>query len=98
MSILFAAVLVALGLFCVLCRRTVLGIVIGLQLLLLGLTTAFVLAGIVGGGPVDGHIMGVVVALGGCAQIVTGFAFGVRRFYISKRTDVEELRLSLIHI
>ncbi len=97
---ILAAALGGLGLACMILRPTLLGILVGAQLLILGSTCALVLAGVTspGGGPAPahGHLFGLFVTLGGVAQLVTGFALAVRLFYLKKNARMEELR-SLRH-
>lgn len=93
---LVAAVLGALGLVSLLIRRTLLGVLIGIQLLVLGSTTIFVLAGASTGSLIHGHVFGLFITISGIAQIVVGYAFAVRLFYLRKRVSMEELR-SLKH-
>jgi NADH:ubiquinone oxidoreductase subunit K len=94
--IVTAAALGGLGLVCMLVRRTVLGMLVGLQLLILGGTSVFVMAGAAAGDPVDGHVFGLFVTIGGVAQLVVGYALAVRLFYLKKKAGMDELR-SLRH-
>lgn len=85
----------AFGLACVISRRTFLGVLVGIQILVLGATMMFVLAGLVSGGSgarVQGHLFGVFIALGGVAQLVGGFAIAIRLFYLKNRTEMDQLR------
>lgn len=89
------ALLGALGLICILLRRTLLGVLIGIQLLVIGATTFFVLASITSESASvasQGHVFSVFIALGGVAQLVVGYALAVRLFYLKKRTGMDELR------
>ncbi len=90
--IIISAALGGLGLFCALYRRTLLGVLIGLQLLILGATTIFVQSGFASGAHVDSHVFGLFIALGGVGQLVAGFAISVRLFYLKKRVAMDELR------
>jgi NADH:ubiquinone oxidoreductase subunit K len=91
-----AAVLGGLGLVCIMVRRTLLGLLIGTQILILGATTVFVLAGVSSGAYAEGLIFGLFITFGGIAQLITGYAFAVRLFYLRKSTEMVELR-SLKH-
>ncbi len=93
---LVAAALGGMGLFCMLFRKTLLGFLIGLQLMVLGATTVFVLAGALSGMANRGHIFGLFIVLGGVAQLVAGYALAVRLFCLKKRVEMDELR-SLKH-
>lgn len=94
--IVTAAILGGLGLICLVSRRTLLGLLIGLQLLVLGATSIFVMAGVSSGAHSHGHIFGLFIVLGGVAQLVVGYALAVRLFYLKKRVGMDELR-SLKH-
>ena len=88
----FAAVLGGLGLFCALYRKTLLGVLIGIQLMILGSTMIFVQSGFSSGAHVSGHVFGLFIAIGGVGQLVAGFALAVRLFYLRKKAGMEELR------
>ena len=64
---------------------------IGVQILILGSTMMFVSAGI-GDAWVQGHIAGVVITLGGVAQLVGGYALAIRMFYLRNKISMDELR------
>ena len=102
MLMMVSGLIGAMGLVCVVSRRTLLGLFIGLQLMILGSTMMFVLAGIFAGGVEDGtarasgHVAGIFIALGGIAQLVAGYALAVRLFYLKNRTDMSDLK-SLKH-
>jgi NADH:ubiquinone oxidoreductase subunit K len=80
------------GLACLIWRKTLLGIMVGIQLLILGSTLVFVLAGISSGVRLEGHVVALFVVLGGVAQLVAGFALAVRLFYLRSKTEMSELR------
>jgi NADH:ubiquinone oxidoreductase subunit K len=94
--IVVAAALGGLGLVCALYRKTLLGVLIGVQLMFLGATMIFVLAGFSSGALVNGHAFGLFITLGGVGQLVVGYALAVRLFYLKKRAGMDELR-SLKH-
>jgi NADH:ubiquinone oxidoreductase subunit K len=89
---LMAGSIGGLGLVCMISRKTVLGLLIGIQLLILGSTMMFVLAGISAGMRVEGHIFGLFITLGGMAQLVVGYALAIRLFFLKKRISMDELR------
>lgn len=94
--ILTAALLGGLGLVCMIVRRTLLGVLIGSQLLVLGGTTMMVMAGVAAGVPVEGHLFALFILLGGVAQLVAGYALATRTFLLKRRASIDELR-SLRH-
>jgi NADH:ubiquinone oxidoreductase subunit K len=93
MMMLVAGIIGALGLVCMISRRTLLGLMVGVQLLILGSTMIFVLAGIASGARVQGHLFGLFIALGGVAQLAGGYALAIRLFYLNNRTKMDQLRM-----
>jgi NADH:ubiquinone oxidoreductase subunit K len=89
---LVAGAIGALGLICMVSRRTLLGVMVGIQILALGATMIFVLAGIVSGARVQGHLFGLFIALSGVAQLAGGYALAIRLFYLDNRTKMDQLR------
>jgi NADH:ubiquinone oxidoreductase subunit K len=91
-----AGIIGGLGLICLISRRTLLGTLIGVQLLVMGSTMVFVFAGLSGADTssarVEGHIAGLFVALLGVAQLVAGYALAIRLFYLKNKIDIDELR------
>lgn len=89
---LVAGLIGALGLACMVSRRTLLGLMVGIQLLVLGSAMMFVLAGISSGARVEGHLFGLFIALSGVAQLAGGYALAIRLFYLKNRTQMDQLR------
>jgi NADH:ubiquinone oxidoreductase subunit K len=87
-----AAAIGGLGLACMLLRRSLLGVLVGVQLLALGSATMFVISGIVSGARVQGHVFALFIVLGGVAQLVGGYALTVRFFYLRNNIGMDELR------
>jgi NADH:ubiquinone oxidoreductase subunit K len=89
---LVAGMIGALGIICMVSRKTILGLLIGVQLLVLGSTMMFVLAGISSGLRIQGHIFGLFITLGGMAQLVVGYALAIRLFFLKKKISLDELQ------
>lgn len=87
-----AGVIGGTGLACIISRSTFLGFMIGVQLLILGGTMIFVLAGISSGSRVEGHIVGLFIVFGGVAQLTAGMALAIRLFHLKKRARMGDLR------
>lgn len=101
MIMLVTGLIGGLGLVCLISRRTLLGMMVGIQLLVLGASMIFVLAGIFPSDPlansardfrIQGHVVGLFIALGGIAQLVAGYALVIRFFYLKSRIEISELR------
>ena len=92
MIFFFSAILGALGLVCIVSRRSMLGVLVGIQLLMLGSGVAFVLSGISSGGRNEGHIFALFIVLSGVAQLVAGFSFAIRLYYLKQSIGMDHLR------
>ncbi len=90
--IVVAALLGGFGITCMLYRSTLLGLLIGLQLLVLGTTLGFVLAGVSTQSAVEGHIFGIFILAGSVGLFAVGLALAVRLFFLKGNTSVDELR------
>lgn len=94
----------AMGLLSIVYRRTMLGILIGIQLMFLGATMMFVISGIYAANGalgeqlprIHGQAGGLLIALGAVGQLAAGFALAIRQFYLKNRTEMDDLR-SLKH-
>jgi NADH:ubiquinone oxidoreductase subunit K len=89
---LVAGLIGGLGLICMISRKTLLGLLIGVQLLILGSTMMFVLAGVSSGMRIQGHLFGLFITLGGIAQLVVGYSLAIRLFFLKKTISMDELR------
>lgn len=92
MMMIVAGVIGGLGLICMISRKTLLGLLIGIQLLILGSTMMFVLAGISSGFRIQGHIFGLFITLGGIAQLGVGYALAIRLFFLKRKISMDELQ------
>ncbi len=87
--IVIAAAVTGMGLICTLIRRTLLGVLIGIQLMMLGATMIFVSAK----GGSEGHLFGLFIALSTLVQLVSGLAIAARLFMLKKRAEMDEITL-----
>lgn len=92
MTLGLAALIAGLGVVCIVSRRTLLGLMVGIQILILGATLAFVLAGLAADARTEGHLTGLLIVLGGVAQLVGGYSLAIRLFYLRNRGGMDELR------
>lgn len=81
----------AVGLLAMLIKRTVLGMLVGIQLLLLGSTFFFILMGVVTDST-QGFLFGFFVVLSGVIQVVAGYALALKLFSLKGSTKLENLR------
>lgn len=93
MIMLVSGILGGLGLASLVMRKTLLGVLVGVQLLVLGSTMMFVLSGIASGARPEGHLSGFLIVLGGVAQLASGYALAIRRFYLRGDINTDELRV-----
>jgi NADH:ubiquinone oxidoreductase subunit K len=87
-----AGLIGGLGLVSMISRRTLLGLLIGIQLLVLGSTMMFVIAGISSGRANQGHVFGLFITLGGIVQLVVGYSLAIRLFFLKKKNLLVELK------
>lgn len=87
-----AGIIGGLGLVCMISRRTLLGLLIGVQILMLGSTMMFVLAGISSGLRVQGYVFGLFITLAGVVQLVVGYSLAIHLFFLKKRISMEEIQ------
>jgi NADH:ubiquinone oxidoreductase subunit K len=90
--IVVAGIIGGLGLVCILSKKTVLGLLIGMQLLILGSTLMFVVGGVGFDRAIQGHIFGLFITLGGITQLGIGYSLALRLFYLKKKISLDELR------
>lgn len=96
----FAGLIGAMGLLSVVFRRTMLGLLIGIQLMFLGATMMFVVSGIYAAHGTSGEqlprlhgqVGSLLIALGAVGQLAAGFALTLRQFYLKNRTELDDLR------
>ena len=87
-----AGIIGGMGIACMIVRKTLLGVLIGIQLLIIGSIMMFVVAGLLAGNPMKGHIFGLFITLAGMAQLVAGCALAIRMFFLKKTISMDELR------
>jgi NADH:ubiquinone oxidoreductase subunit K len=87
-----SAALGGIGLMALLYKRTVLGLVVGMQLLTLGGTSLLIFAGASSGSALVGHLFAFFITIVGVAQMVGAYAVATRMFYLKGNTSLDELR------
>ena len=87
-----AGLMGGLGLVCMISRKSLLGLLIGVQLLILGSTMMFVLSGILAGLRSQGTLFGFFIILGGMAQLVVGYSLTIRLFFLKKGISMNKLQ------
>jgi hypothetical protein len=89
---LVAGLIGGLGFVCMISRKSMLGLLVGVQLLIIGSTMIFVIAGLHSGLRIQGHVFGLFIALGGIAQLVVGYSLAIRLFFLKRRISLDDLR------
>jgi len=92
MILISGVLLTVIGIICLICRKTMLGVLIGAHLVTLGCTLQFVLAGASVGETVDSIIFGLFIVLIGISQLVVGYSLSMRLFYISGDNGLSKIR------
>ena len=87
-----AAVVGGLGLAALIFKETLIGFLIGIQLLVLGSSLAFVGKGIESGTPVDGQVFGLFIGFSAVSTVVACLGLAVRLFSLAGRADMSEVR------
>ncbi len=90
--IYLASWVVGMGIFSLVFRRTMLGVLVGLQLIMLGSSMIFVLGGFLSGQAPDSNVIGIFIVLSGLAQFVAGGVLAIRQYYLRRQIDVKDLR------
>lgn len=80
-----------IGIACLIFRQTMLGVIIGLQLTILGTTATFVLSGAGVGVESEGILFALFVLMGGICQIVIAYALATRLFYLKRNVEMKSI-------
>jgi NADH:ubiquinone oxidoreductase subunit K len=89
---LVSAALGAIGLIGLIYKKTMLGLIVSIQMMVLGAAVLFVLSGSETGAAAEGHSFGIFIVICGLAQTVGGYALATRMFYLKNDTALSELR------
>lgn len=84
------AMIAGFGLMSLLLRKTLLGVVLGLQLLGLASALVFVVAGVQSGVPLSGSVFAWLISVAQVAVWVTAFALIARFFLLRQSVEVEK--------
>jgi len=88
----FAAVIGALGLAGVLYKRSVLGVLIGAQVLFMGATIALVVGGVQAGAGAQAHLFALLTVCVCVSQGLAAYSVAARVFYLKGRIRMDDLR------
>lgn len=92
MSLIFiVGLLGAVGLACVCYKKTMIGVLIGLQLMGMGIAGVFVLSGIYARAQEEGILFAFVLVLGAGIPLAGGVALAIRRYYLRKNVEMDDL-------
>ena len=92
MLVLFAGCVGALGLMSLLAKRTLMGVLTGAYFLFLGASMVFVAVGAPEGAQIESHLVAAVVTFISVTVLVSGYALGVRLFFLKRRIYLSDLR------
>ncbi len=92
MILLVPILLGSLGLVSLFSRTSMMGILIGVQLLILGTSQMFILTGMIAGELAKGGLLGFCIVLGGVAQLVVGYTLSLRLFHLKQCVNLSEIQ------
>ncbi|MGE4107420.1 MAG: NADH-quinone oxidoreductase subunit K [Bacteriovoracia bacterium] len=84
--------LAAIGFFCLLLKRNLIGMAIGIVLLFYAAAACFSVGGVLAGLQSQGHVYGFFVIVAGCGQLLVVFSLATRLFYLKKNVNIETFR------
>ena len=87
-----SAALGGIGLAGLLYKKTMLGLIASIQLMVLGVGILFVFSGGEASMRMNGHSFAVFVVISGLVQSICGYALATRLFYLKNKTALSELR------
>jgi len=90
--IMVGLAVVTLGLICIVSKKSILGVLIGIQLIIMGCALAFVQVGLISGANIKGHLFGIFVVAAGTLQLCICLALSTRLFGLRKGTTIKQLR------
>jgi NADH:ubiquinone oxidoreductase subunit K len=82
----------AIGLGCLVLRRTLPGVIVGIQILFLGSSMIFVLGGLRSGVAGEGHLFAAFIVVAGLAQVIGAYGLAMRMFVTRRHVRMDELR------
>ena len=89
---ILAGALGALGLVCLITKRTVVGVLVGTQLVAMGAAVSVVCAGISAGKRADSQVLALFITVLGLVTLVSGYSFAIRLYYLRRRVGIRALR------
>lgn len=90
--LILSAAIGSLGLVAMVSKQSFAGVLIGAQLLVLGATTALVGGGLASGARGSAVLFGILIALGGVAQVTAGHALATRLLLTRNRVEMDEIK------
>ncbi len=90
-ELILSFVLGVLGFVSIVSRRTLLGVLVGIHLVLLGASSLFILSGFGMGVPEKGSAFALFILFVGVSQLVIGYAIANRVFERKKNINIENL-------
>ena len=80
------------GIFCIVSKRDLIGVISGLLILFWGVSVAFVVAGARGAAPESAQAVAAFVSVCVVIQLVLGLAMAVRLYYVKRTIEVDRFK------
>lgn len=77
-----------IGIYCIVTKRDLIGVVSGLLVLFWGVSMAFVISGAGGPSPESAQTVATLVSVSVLIQLVLGFSLAVRLFYVNRTIEL----------
>lgn len=90
--VVMSLLLAALGTFCILVKRSILGMVIGAQLIVFAGSSIFLISGVTSGAQLDGQVVSLLALVLGTIQVGVAMAYTVNLNRIRHQSRIEDLR------
>jgi NADH:ubiquinone oxidoreductase subunit K len=90
-----AGMMGGLGIACMIFKKTLIGILVGMQILALGTTMAFISAGVATELRMNAYIFGLFIILGSVVQLAVGYSLAIRLFFQKKNIFIESNKIRI---
>lgn len=84
-----AGIMGGLGIACMMLKKTLIGILMGMQILASGAVLMFTSVGMISGLKMDSYIFGIFIILSSIVQLAVGYSLAIRSFFQKKNILIE---------